>query len=54
MEKKYWIGGNGRAMADVPFMMPREAPATDGERVALRLPLPAPAPPKPDRRENRR
>ncbi len=25
---------------DLPFMMPREAPATEGERLALRLPLP--------------
>jgi hypothetical protein len=33
-----------RAANCAPFMLPRKAPATEGERAALQLPLPRPRP----------
>lgn len=40
MRPNDWTGRRPQAPPDLPFMMPREAPATEGERLALRLPLP--------------
>ena len=40
MQPNEWTRRRPQAPADLPFMMPREEPATEGERLALRLPLP--------------
>lgn len=40
MKPNDWIARRPQAPPDLPFMMPREGPATAGERLALRLPLP--------------
>jgi len=53
MRDDFWIGRHRAAMTP-PFMLPREGPATEGERAALVLPdrLPPPRrrqPGEPDR-----
>lgn len=45
-----WTGRGRLAPGDLPFMMPRPGPTTEGERLALRLPPFAP-PPRAGKRE---
>lgn len=40
MQPNEWTRRRPRAPADLPFMMPRQGPATEGERIALSLPVP--------------